>query len=96
MKTMLGTMSASAAVLSALTFLTVAAPAAQAGEYCITNSNGMRGCGFATMEQCKATASGINGTCARDPFLATASNTNPRNALAYQPKRPHAKRSTAD
>jgi hypothetical protein len=38
----------------------------------------MRGCGFASLEQCEAEMSGITGTCDRDP--------GPRVALAHQPK----------
>jgi hypothetical protein len=46
----------------------------------------MRGCGYASMEQCEAASSGKGGGgCYRDPFLAEASN--PKNALAYQPKK---------
>jgi hypothetical protein len=48
----------------------------------------MRGCGFATMEQCKASTSGKNGSCDRDPFFNSASASN---ALAYHPKG-HARR----
>jgi hypothetical protein len=77
---------ASAAALSALALVAIAAPAAHAGEYCITNISGMRGCSFASMEQCLATVSGMAGTCARDPFYS-----NPNNALAYQPKQSRAR-----
>jgi hypothetical protein len=63
-----------------LAFLAMAAPTAIAGEYCKTDSSGMRGCGYETMAQCQAAVSGANGTCARDPFYAA-----PQNALAYQP-----------
>jgi hypothetical protein len=38
------------------------------------------------MEQCLATASGIVGSCARDPFY-----TSPNNALAYLPKHPQSR-----
>jgi hypothetical protein len=74
-------MTLSAAALSTLAFVAMATPAAQAGEYCSTNSSGMRGCGFSSLEQCKASMAGINGTCDRDPFYK---DTN--SALAYQPK----------
>ena len=72
---------ASAAALSTLALIAIATPAAYAGEFCVTNTSGMRGCGFATMEQCKASTSGIGGTCARDPFYS-----NVNAALAFQPK----------
>jgi Protein of unknown function (DUF3551) len=70
---------------------------ARAGEYCRTDMTAhMTSCGFYTMEQCKAYASGIGGDCFRDPNLAnSASNTNGasnngnRSALAYQPGGTH-------
>jgi hypothetical protein len=58
---------ASAAALSAFALVAMAAPVAQAGEYCMTNTSGMRGCGYATLEQCQISASGSAGTCAREP-----------------------------
>jgi hypothetical protein len=78
---------ASAAALSALALVAIAAPAAHAGEYCKTDISGMRGCGFATMEQCQAMVSGMVGTCARDPFYS-----NPNSALAYAPKQIHSRK----
>ena len=92
MKTILGMMTAPAAAFAVMAFVGLAAPAAQAGEFCMTDSSGMRGCGYATLEQCQASASGKNGSCARDPFLETASTTTrpaTRNALAYSPKPAH-------
>jgi hypothetical protein len=86
MKTLSKIMTASAAVFGTLAFMAMAAPAAQAGEFCMTNSSGMRGCGYASLEQCRASASGINGSCARDPFY-----NNPTNALAYQAKPVHSR-----
>ena len=77
-------MTASAAGLSTLVLVTMAAPAAHAGEYCSTNTSGMRGCGFASLEQCQASISGISATCARDPFYKPESN-----AMAYHPKQAH-------
>lgn len=75
---------APASALLALAFLSMSTPAS-AGEYCRTDTSGMRGCGFDTIAQCEATASGKGGGgCYRDPFLPEAGN--PKNALAYQPK----------
>jgi len=73
-----------AAAFSALAVVGFAAPAAQAGEFCSTDSSGMRGCGFETMAQCQASNAGKNGTCARDPYFQDA-----RAALAYQPTKGH-------
>jgi Protein of unknown function (DUF3551) len=75
---------ASAAALCAAVFVSFAAPAAQAGEYCSTNSSGMRGCGYVSLEQCQAATSGLMGTCSRDPYYK-----DPKDALALQAKRPH-------
>jgi hypothetical protein len=86
MKSFSKMMTASAAALSTFAFIAMATPAAQAGEFCNTNTSGMRGCGFSTMEQCKATISGTGGDCARDPFYK-----NTDNAMAYQPKRTHSR-----
>jgi hypothetical protein len=72
-------MSASTVALCTAAFASFAAPAAQAGEYCNTNSSGMRGCGYATLEQCQASMSGQMGTCARDPYYK-----DPKEALALQ------------
>jgi hypothetical protein len=83
MKNVLRIAAGPASALLAVAFLSMSTPAS-AGEYCHTDTSGMRGCGYATMEQCEAAASGKGGAgCYRDPFLAEASN--PKNALAYQP-----------
>jgi hypothetical protein len=74
-----------AAAVRALTLTLLAIPtAALASEYCLTNTSGMRGCGFATLQQCLNSLSGLAGTCARDPFYQ-----DPNSALAYAPKRSH-------
>jgi Protein of unknown function (DUF3551) len=85
MKTLSKMMTASAAVFGTLAFMAMAAPAAQAGEFCMTDSSGMRGCGFETIEQCHASASGKNGSCDHDPFYK-----NPTDALA-QAKATHSR-----
>ncbi len=79
MKQLLKMTAAPAAALFTMAFVAMATPAS-AGEFCTTNTSGMRGCGYSTMEQCKASTSGIFGSCFRDPFLAESS------VLAYQPK----------
>ena len=72
---------ASAAALSTFVLVAIASPAAQAGEYCRTDSSFMTSCRSSSLEQCQASASGRGGTCARDPYYK-----NPGSALAYQPK----------
>jgi hypothetical protein len=79
MKSISRMITASAAALSTLAFVAIATPTAHAAEYCSTNTSGMRGCGYSSMEQCQATISGLAGTCVRDPFYTNT-------ALAYQPK----------
>ena len=81
MKPVTKMISASAAALCTLAFVAIAAPAAHAGEYCRTDTSGLLGCSFSSIEQCQASASGRGGTCARDPFYRYT-----KSALAYQPK----------
>jgi hypothetical protein len=78
---------ATAAALSLFALATTTASTAHAGEYCSVNTSGMRGCGYATMEQCQATMSGGLGTCMRDPFYDNS------NALVLQTKSALATRS---
>jgi hypothetical protein len=81
MKSISRTIAASAAALSTFAFVAIASPAAQAGEFCGTNTSGMRGCGFSSLEQCQASAAGVGFTCDRDPYFTDVST-----AMAYQPK----------
>ncbi|MCK1723487.1 DUF3551 domain-containing protein [Bradyrhizobium sp. 141] len=72
---------ASAATLFASAFLIMTAPAAQAEEYCITNgAQAAHGCGYPTMETCRAAAGGIGGVCSQSGAKSTS------DSLAYQPK----------
>ncbi|UPK40076.1 DUF3551 domain-containing protein [Bradyrhizobium sp. 186] len=72
---------ASAATLFASAFLVMTAPAARADDFCITNgAQAAHGCGFPTMEACRAAAGGIGGSCSQ----SGAKSTN--DSLAYQPK----------
>ncbi|MEH2519948.1 hypothetical protein V1279_005521 [Bradyrhizobium sp. AZCC 1610] len=62
---------------------------ANAGEFCRQDVTGhMTGCGFNTMEQCKAASAGIGGDCFRDPFLK-----DNRDAFAQYPNSPRPKKS---
>jgi hypothetical protein len=73
---------ASAAALCASAFLMMTAPAAQAEDYCITNgAQAAHGCGYPTMEACRAAAGGIGGTCSQSGGAKTSND-----AMAYQPK----------
>jgi len=82
MRSLLKLIAATAAV-RALTLVAIPT-AALASEYCLTNTSGMRGCGFTTLRQCLDSLSGCAGTCARNSFYQ-----DPKSALAYQPKRGH-------
>ncbi|WP_407112273.1 DUF3551 domain-containing protein [Bradyrhizobium sp. LMG 9283] len=72
----------SAATLFASAFLTIAAPAAKADDFCITNgAQAAHGCGYPTMEACRQAAGGIGGTCSQ----AGGAKSN-NDAFAFQPK----------
>lgn len=80
-------LTASAAALFTVALFAMAAPsAAQAEDYCITNgAQAAHGCGFPTMEACRAASSGIGGSCS--PNGASRTN-NPSESMAFQPKQP--------
>lgn len=76
-----------AATLFAFALLMTTAPAARADDYCITNgAQAAHGCGYPSMEACKAASAGIGGTCS-----ASASSKNPSESLAFQPKQPRSR-----
>src|SRR6202158_3675279 len=78
---------ASAATLFAFAFFVMTAPTAQADDYCITNgAQTAHGCGYQTMEACRAASAGIGGTCS----LASSSKT-PSDSLAHQSKQSHSR-----
>jgi hypothetical protein len=79
---------APAGMLCALAFFSTATPAAAAPvDYCRTDTSGMRGCGFSSLEQCQAMASGRGSNCYENPFPQGASTSgNASSAYAYQPK----------
>jgi hypothetical protein len=78
---------ASAATLFASAFLIMTAPAARADDYCITNgAQAAHGCGYPTMEACRAASTGIGGSC-----VQSSSSKSLSEALAYQPKQPHSR-----
>jgi hypothetical protein len=79
------TFTAAGAALFTSMFFVIASPAAYADDFCITSGAQVaHGCGYPTMEACRAASAGIGGTCA-----ASASNNKPNEALAYQPKQAH-------
>ena len=81
------TFTASAAALFASAFFVMTAPAVHADDYCITNgAQTAHGCGYPSMETCRAASAGIGGVCA-----AAASSKDPGDALGYQPGQPHSR-----
>ena len=95
MKQHLKMTTAFAAALFALAFVAITMPSANAEDFCRTDSSGMRGCGFASLQLCKDMASGRGGTCAPNPFPAQASignayasmrQTHPKRALHHHAK----------
>jgi len=60
-------------VLSTMPAATAAPPAKE--DWCISSGNSaVKACGFVSLEQCRATKSGIGGSCYRAPSAATISN----------------------
>jgi hypothetical protein len=87
MKRLLKLAAAPATALAAMAFVAMATPAAAAAanqvDYCRTDvTSGMRGCGYASLEQCHAMSAGRGGDCYPNPFPSNGSS----NAFAYQPK----------
>jgi hypothetical protein len=78
-----------AALLAALAFGAMTTSDASAAEFCRTDVSGhMTSCSYTSMEQCKASSSGIGGDCFRDPYLNDSKNAN---AYAYHPDSPRSK-----
>ena len=70
---------ASAALFTSL-FFVMSAPAAYADDYCITNGAQVaHGCGYPSMETCRAASAGVGGTCS---LAAGSSTSSPNNANA--------------
>jgi Protein of unknown function (DUF3551) len=91
MKQLLKMTAAPATALFTLAFVAMATPAS-AGDYCSTNSSGMRGCGYLSLEQCQAATAGVYSSCYRDPFLADTGSVSGVSAYAYQPKHVRSKK----
>ena len=73
---------ASAATLFASAFLVMTAPSAKADDFCITNgAQAAHGCGYPTMEACRAASAGMGGSCSQAGGAKTSND-----ALAFQPK----------
>jgi hypothetical protein len=78
----------STAALFAFGLIAMAAPVAHADDYCITSgAQAAHGCGFQTLEACRAAASGIGGICSANGSAKSSSD-----AMAYHPEQPRAHR----
>jgi hypothetical protein len=86
-------LSLSAAALFTFAFV-MAAPAARADDYCITNgAQAAHGCGYSSMEACRAAASGIGGMCSQ----SGGSSASPSDAMAkvhHGRSKPHKNQAT--
>jgi hypothetical protein len=81
------TLAASAAAMFSFALLTTIAPPARADDFCITNgAQAAHGCGYPTMETCRAASAGIGGSCTQ-----SGSSRSSSDAMAYQPKQPHSR-----
>ena len=87
------TFAASAATLFALAFFAMTASTARADDYCITNgAQAAHGCGYQSMEACRAASAGIGGTCSLSASSKTTSDSkNNGDSMAYQPKQSHSR-----
>ncbi|WP_315767513.1 MULTISPECIES: DUF3551 domain-containing protein [unclassified Bradyrhizobium] len=74
----------SAAAACAAISVSATAPAARADDYCLMSTSGMRGCGYTSLAQCQARASGASGYCDPNPFGSSA---NASNAMAQSTAR---------
>src|SRR5262249_58614905 len=80
------TFAASAATVFTLALFAITAPAAQADDFCISNgAQAAHGCGYPTMEACRAAAGGIGGTCSQ-----SGSPERPEHPLGRPPQQPPA------
>jgi hypothetical protein len=52
--------------------LAMAGTTADAGAWCATYRRGVENCGYSSYEQCRATASGLGGSCRPNPFPNSA------------------------
>ncbi len=97
MKQPLKTMVVPATALFAIALSAMTMSNARAEEFCRTDyaSGGIRICGFASLEQCKAMISGRGGTCDVNPFpvqagSAYASMRQPHARSGHKAKKPAA------
>ena len=93
MKQLLKITAAPAAALFGLALAAMATPAAASpNAYCRRDITeyGALSCGFETMAQCQAMASGRGGDCVPNPSVSNASS----SAFAFQPKQPLSKSGT--
>jgi Protein of unknown function (DUF3551) len=82
-----------AAAITSL-FFVMSAPSAYAEDYCITSgAQAGHGCGYPSMETCRAAAAGISGTCSQ---AAGSSTTTPNNANAMAQSKRQSRHATTN
>ena len=90
MKLTVGKISVSAAALLAFTFVAAATSGARADDFCIVNgAQTAHGCGYSSMEECRAAAAGIGGMCSQSASSQSEPSKDPSDALAYHRKFAH-------
>jgi hypothetical protein len=74
-------------------FLIVGPAAADPYKWCAQYQNGGNNCGFTTIEQCRASVSGVGGSCAPNSFYTGSDKTSaPRSQQQAQRKPPPERR----
>jgi hypothetical protein len=74
-------------------FLIVGPAAADPYKWCAQYQNGSNNCGFTTIEQCRASVSGVGGSCAPNSFYTGSDKTSaPRSQQQAQRKPPPERR----
>lgn len=74
-------------------FLIVDPAAADPYKWCAQYQNGSNNCGFTTIEQCRASVSGVGGSCAPNSFYTGPDKTSaPRSQQQAQRKPPPERR----
>jgi hypothetical protein len=69
-----------------LALASMSSPAAAQGAWCAEDMNA-RNCGFATLAQCQAAASGNGGSCSANPFVKPAGEDARRPPARKRPQR---------
>src|SRR5262245_11163727 len=69
-------------------FLIVEAAAADPYKWCAQYQNGSNNCGFTTIEQCRASVSGVGGSCAPNSFYTGPDKTSAQRSQQQAQRKP--------